>query len=161
RRRDGDSAGQTADHHAGGTLGDDRSLGRDRRRSRLGRALPRAGLVAAAKAGRLMRALHAEGTKLRTLPSTGWLMLLAILGTAGVGLAITGSLKYNHCRMPCTLDTTKLTLGGVRLGQVGILVLAVLAVTAEYSTRTIRPTLTAMPRRFPVVLGKLVVLAVL
>jgi ABC-2 type transport system permease protein len=106
-----------------------------------------------------MRALHAEWTKLRTLPSTGWLMLLAILGTAGVALAITGSLKYNHCGEPCTIDTTKLTLGGVRLGQVGILVLAVLAVTAEYSTRTIHPTLTAMPRRFPVVLGKLAVLA--
>lgn len=108
-----------------------------------------------------MRSLHAEWTKLRTLPSTGWLMLLAVLGTAGVGLAITGSLKYSHCGEPCTLDTTKLTLAGVRLGQVGIVVLAVLAVTAEFSTRTIQPTLAAVPRRFLVVLGKLGVLAIL
>ena len=58
------------------------------------------------------------------------------------------------------LDTTKLSLAGVRLGQVGILViLAVLAVTAEYSTRTIQPTLAAVPHRFLVVLGKLGVLA--
>lgn len=105
-----------------------------------------------------MRALHAEWTKLRTLPSTGWLMLLAILGTAGLGLAITGSLDHDHCDSPCTLDTVKLSLAGVRLGQVGIVILAVLAVTAEYSTRTIQPTLTATPRRLRVVLGKLGVL---
>jgi ABC-2 type transport system permease protein len=110
---------------------------------------------------RPLRALRAEWTKLRTLPSTGWLMLLAIVGTVSLASAITGSLDYAHCDTPCTLDLTKLSLAGVRLGQVGIVVLAVLAVTAEYSTRTIHPTLMALPRRFPVVLGKLGVLAVL
>jgi ABC-2 type transport system permease protein len=88
-------------------------------------------------------------------------MLLAIAATVGLGFAITGSLDYSHCDTPCTLDTTKLSLAGVRLGQVGILVLAVLAVTAEYSTRTIQPTLMAVPRRILVVLGKIGVLAVL
>jgi ABC-2 type transport system permease protein len=88
-------------------------------------------------------------------------MLLAILGTAGLGLAITGSLDYSHCDAPCTLDTTKLSLAGVRLGQVGIVILAVLTVTAEYSARTIQPTLAAVPRRFLVVLGKLGVLTIL
>ena len=43
----------------------------------------------------------------------------------------------------------------------GILVLAVLATTAKHSTRTIQPTLMAVPRRFVVVLSKLGVLAVL
>jgi ABC-2 type transport system permease protein len=108
-----------------------------------------------------LRAIRAEWTKLRTLPSTGWLMLIAILGTAGLGLAITGSLDYTRCDPPCALDTTRLSLVGVRLGQVGILALAVLAATAEYSTGTIDPTLMAVPRRFVVVLGKLGVLAVL
>jgi ABC-2 type transport system permease protein len=106
------------------------------------------------------RAIRAEWTKLRTLPSTGWLMLLAIAGTVGLGFAITGSLDYTHCDAPCTLDTTKLALAGVRLGQVGIVALAVLTVTAEYSTRTIQPTLMAVPRRVLVVLGKLGVLTV-
>jgi ABC-2 type transport system permease protein len=109
----------------------------------------------------LLRAVRAEWTKLRTLPSTTWLILIAILGTAGLGLAITASLDYTHCDTPCALDTTKLTLAGVRLSQIGILVLAVLAATAEYSTRTIQPTLMAVPRRFVVVLSKLGVLAVL
>jgi ABC-2 type transport system permease protein len=110
---------------------------------------------------RPVQAIRAEWTKLRTLSSTGWLMLLAVLSTVGLGLAITGSLDYTHCDPPCTVDTTKLSLAGIRLGQVVILVLAVLAATAEYSTRTIQTTLTAVPRRTLVVLGKLVVLATL
>ncbi|MEU9825281.1 ABC transporter permease [Micromonospora chersina] len=111
-------------------------------------------------ARRPLRALRAEWTKLRTLPSTGWLTLLTVAGTVGVAFAVTGSLDYAHCDSPCTLDPTKLSLAGVRLGQVGIVVLAVLTVTAEYSTRTIQPTLVAVPRRFLVVLGKLGALAV-
>ncbi|WP_262281917.1 ABC transporter permease [Micromonospora sp. MA102] len=112
-------------------------------------------------AGRPLRALRAEWTKLRTLPSTAWLTLLTVAGTVGVGFAVTGSLDRAHCGPPCAPDLTKLTLGGVRLGQVGIVVLAVLAVTAEYSTGTIHPTLTAVPRRFLVVLGKVGALAAL
>jgi ABC-2 type transport system permease protein len=108
-----------------------------------------------------MRALHAEWTKLRTLPSTGWLVLATIAATAGLGLAITASLDYTHCDTPCTLDTPKLALAGVRLGQVAIVTLAALTATAEYGTRTIQPTLAAMPRRFPVVLGKLGVVSAL
>jgi ABC-2 type transport system permease protein len=108
-----------------------------------------------------LRAVRAEWTKLRTLQSTGWLILLAVAGTVGLGLAIAAALSYSHCDQPCALDTTKLSLSGVRLGQVAILALAVLAVTAEYSTRTIQPTLMAVPRRYPVVLAKLGVVTIL
>jgi ABC-2 type transport system permease protein len=108
-----------------------------------------------------MRAIRAEWTKLRTLMSTGWLLLATVAVTAGVGLAVTASLDYTHCGEPCTLDTPELSLAGVRLGQIAIVTLAVLTVTAEYSTRTIQPTLLAVPRRFPVVLAKLGVLAAL
>jgi ABC-2 type transport system permease protein len=108
-----------------------------------------------------MRTLHGEWTKLRTLPSTGWLLLLAIAGTVGLGFAVIGSLEHSHCPSPCAADLTKLSLAGIRLGQVAVVVLAVLAVTAEYSTRTIQPTLMAVPRRFPVVVSKLAVLAFL
>ncbi|WP_328475452.1 ABC transporter permease [Actinoplanes sp. NBC_00393] len=107
------------------------------------------------------RAVRAEWTKLRTLPSTACLVLLAVLGTAGVALAVTGSLDSRHCEPACALDVTEISLAGVRLGQVGIVILAVLAVTAEYSTRTIHPTLTAVPSRVRVVLAKLTVVTAL
>src|SRR5262249_6527493 len=72
-----------------------------------------------------------------------------------LGWAVTGSTQYDHCQAPCVQDTTRLGLFGVRLGQVGVVVLAALAVTAEYGTRTIVPTLAAMPGRLRLLAGKL------
>jgi ABC-2 type transport system permease protein len=47
----------------------------------------------------------------------------------------------------CDFDLTKLSLSGVYIGQAAVVVLAVLAVTAEYETGMIRTTLAACPRR--------------
>jgi ABC-2 type transport system permease protein len=104
-----------------------------------------------------MRTIRSEWTKLRTLPSTLWLLLLAAAGTVALGYAITGTLEYRGCEAPCTLDTTKLALSGVRLGQIGVVIVAALAVTAEYSTRTIVPSLAATPGRLRLLASKLVV----
>lgn len=108
-----------------------------------------------------MSALRAEWTKLRTLPSTGWLLLGAVVVSVAIGFAIIASLDYSRCDAPCVTDPGKLSLAGVRLGQVAVVVLAVMAVTAEYATRTIQPTLAAVPRRISVVFGKLVTLVAL
>jgi ABC-2 type transport system permease protein len=105
-----------------------------------------------------LRATRAEWTKLRTVPSTGWLLFGAVGATVALGFAITSSLDYRHCAAPCLIDPVKLGLAGVRLGQVAVVIVAVLAVTAEYATRTIQPTLAAVPHRTLVVLGKLVTL---
>lgn len=105
--------------------------------------------------------LRSEWTKLRTLPSTFWLFVLAVGATVALGAAVTGSLDVQHCEAPCYEDTPKLSLMGVRLGQAAVGILAALAVTAEYGTRTIRPTLTAMPGRFRVLTGKLAVITAL
>jgi ABC-2 type transport system permease protein len=104
---------------------------------------------------------YAEWTKLRTLQSTGWLLLLTVGAMIGVSLLVTGTLRLEECRAPCFADTAKLSLSGVRLGQVGVVILAVLAVTTEYGTQTIKPTLTAMPRRWRVLASKLGVVTVL
>jgi ABC-2 type transport system permease protein len=109
----------------------------------------------------LGRCGRAEWTKLRTLPSTGWLLLLTVGTMIGVSLLVTGTLRLDGCEAPCFADTAKLSLSGVRLGQVGVVILAVLAVTTEYATQTIKPTLTAMPRRWVVLAGKLGVVTVL
>ncbi|GAA1800734.1 ABC transporter permease subunit [Actinomadura chokoriensis] len=108
-----------------------------------------------------MKALHAEWTKLRTLPSTWW-VLAALAGlTAAVGAAVTGSVDTAHCPSPagCLEDTPKLALSGVQIGQVPAVVLGVLAVGGEYATGTIAATLAAVPRRAAVLAAKAAVVA--
>jgi ABC-2 type transport system permease protein len=110
--------------------------------------------VSATWAG-LPDALHAEWTKLRTVSSTAWLLLVAIVVTIATG-AIASSIV--QCPGSCQADPAKISLTGVMLGQATIAVLAVLAMTSEYSTGMIRATLTAVPRRSTVLAAKAAVL---
>lgn len=109
----------------------------------------------------LERSLHAEWTKARTLRSTAWLVALVAVSMIGVSLAITGTLRADECADTCLRDTVKLSLAGVRLGQLGAVLLGVLLVSGEYANRTITPTLAAVPRRSLVLVGKLAVVAAL
>jgi ABC-2 type transport system permease protein len=107
-------------------------------------------------------ALRAEWTKARTVPSTGWLLLLVVLAMVGLGFAVTSTLRIPDCAQdPCVLDTTKLSLAGVRLAQVGAGILGVLLVSSEYTTGTITPTFAAVPRRWAVLASKCAVAATL
>lgn len=101
-------------------------------------------------------ALHAEWTKLRTLPSTWWLLLTVAVLTVALGAAVTGSVSADQCPSPaeCHEDTVKLCLTGVWLGQAAVAVLAVLAMSSEYGTGTIRVTLAAVPGRARVLAAK-------
>jgi ABC-2 type transport system permease protein len=96
-------------------------------------------------------ALHAEWTKLRTLPSTGWLLLSVVALTVAVSAAADGAAG---CPAGCQADPAKLSLTGIQVGQAIVVVIAVLAVSSEYSTGMIRVTLTAMPRRLTVLAAK-------
>ena len=102
----------------------------------------------------LREALHAEWTKLRTVPSTAWLLITAIVLTVGVSTLATVAVK---CPASCGEDTTKLSLTGILLGQAAVAVLAVLVVTGEYSSGMIRLTLTAVPRRTTALAAKAVI----
>ncbi|MDL4775525.1 ABC transporter permease [Actinomadura xylanilytica] len=105
--------------------------------------------------------LHGEWTKLRTLPSTGWLLLALAVSTVLVGAATTGAVDTSHCPAPagCLEDTTRLSLTGVRLGQAAAVVFAVLAIGGEYGTGMIQITLAAVPHRPRVLLAKAAVVA--
>ena len=97
-------------------------------------------------------ALHAEWTKLRTVAGPGWLLLAAIALTAAVGAA-----AANATSCPgggCQVDPAKVSLTGIYLGQAVVAIVAVTAVSAEYSTGMIRLTLTATPRRWRVLAAK-------
>jgi ABC-2 type transport system permease protein len=108
-----------------------------------------------AEAATLRQAVHAEWTKLRTVASTGWLLLTAIVLTAGASVLAAGVVK---CPASCAEDTTKLSLTGILLGQAAVAVLAVLVITGEYSNGMIRITLTAVPRRATALAAKAIVL---
>jgi ABC-2 type transport system permease protein len=99
----------------------------------------------------LADALHAEWTKLRTLASTGWLLLSVVALTVAVS---GGADAAASCPDGCQADPAKLSLTGVQVGQAIVVVIAVLAVSNEYSTGMIRVTLAAMPRRLTVLAAK-------
>jgi len=63
--------------------------------------------------------------------------------------------------MTCPVDTAKLSLTGVQFGQAVVAILAVLAISNEYSTGLIRITLAAMPGRLTVLASKAILLAAL
>jgi ABC-2 type transport system permease protein len=108
----------------------------------------------AADGWRFAEALHAEWTKLRTLPGTGWLLLAAAALTITVG--VTADAASTCGSVGCQADPAKLSLTGVQVGQAIVAIIAVLAISNEYSTGMIRVTLTAMPRRCSVLGAKAV-----
>lgn len=109
-------------------------------------------------------ALHAEWTKLRTLPGTPWLLIAAAALTITVGAAAAAAYGCSGGIRMCSqavtgADPAKISLTGLDLGQVLVAVLAVLVVGGEYGTGMIRVTFTAMPRRLVVLASKAAVTA--
>jgi ABC-2 type transport system permease protein len=96
--------------------------------------------------------VHAEWTKLRTTAGPAWLLLAAVAGTVALGAAISAAACTG-----CGADGTRLALSGVYLGQLPVVVLAVLIVSGEYSTGLIRTTVAAVPHRPAVLAAKALV----
>ena len=105
----------------------------------------------------MRQALHAEWTKLRTAPGTSWLLLAVIALTAAVSAAATAATTCPSGG--CAVDPTKVSLTGITLGQAAVAILAVLAISSEYSTGMIGVTLAAMPRRPAVLAAKAAVIS--
>ena len=106
----------------------------------------------------MSEALHAEWTKLRTVPGTGWLLLGFIALT--VGLSATAAAAVTCSSTSCGLDRGRISLTGIDLGQAVVVILAVGAMGDEYSSGMIRVTLAAMPRRIAALAAKACVLTV-
>jgi ABC-2 type transport system permease protein len=101
-------------------------------------------------------ALHAEWTKLRTVAGPAWLLAATVVLTIAVSAAATAAVKCPS-GIACPVDTTKLSLTGIQFGQAIVAILAVLAISNEYSTGMIRTTLVAMPHRSAVLAAKAVI----
>lgn len=101
--------------------------------------------------------MHAEWTKVRTLPGPLWLLAAVAVLTPAVSAAAAAAV---HCPATgCTQDPAKLGLTGVQFGQAGAAVLAVLLISGEYGSGMIRTTVVAVPRRAAVLASKAAVLA--
>ena len=123
-------------------------------------------LPRAAHTGRVtqFRVVLSEWTKLHSLRSTRWSLVAGILLTiafpilfAAVTSSHWGTMSAHERADRHPLD---IALAGVNVSQLAIAVLGVLVITGEYSTGMIRASLTAVPKRLPVLWAKTAVYAV-
>jgi ABC-2 type transport system permease protein len=110
------------------------------------------------------RVILSEWTKLRSIRSTRWSMLVAVVSAVGLPYlfaAITVA-RWNELGLAekVTRNALNISHGGVLLAQLAIGVLGVLVITGEYSTGMIRASLGAVPKRLPFLWAKIVVFAV-
>jgi ABC-2 type transport system permease protein len=109
------------------------------------------------------QALRAEAIKLRTVRSTTW-SLLALAGVSILFTAFAASESETQGGSPGRPGDNDIildSLSGLWFGQIAAVVLAVLAITSEYSTKMIRTSLASNPRRRTLLAAKTAVVALL
>jgi hypothetical protein len=94
----------------------------------------------------LGRAASAEWLRLRTVRTTWWCLLAATVTIVGIGVIMAFDAE-NVTASGALPPATAAGEFGVLLGQFALLVLALLAVTQEYASGAIAPTLQWTPRR--------------
>jgi hypothetical protein len=105
-----------------------------------------------------VRVLRSEWIKMRSLRSTTLTLLAAIV--AMIALAwIVGAATNSHWTRMSLIERLRFnavdrSLAGVHLAQLAIGVLGVLMISREYATGMVRATLSAVPRRLPVLWAK-------
>jgi ABC-2 type transport system permease protein len=103
-------------------------------------------------------ALRSEFTKIRSVRSTYWTLLIMIVATLGFGAISSYTTTTSH--QGPYFDPASWSLGGVWLTQLLIGVVGTLVITSEYATGMIRTSLTALPRRGLLIAAKATGLAV-
>jgi ABC-2 type transport system permease protein len=109
--------------------------------------------------------VRSEWTKIRTVRSTMWTIGVTIVLGIGIGALVTALTRSHWSSMNSfqrlTFDPTATSLIGLLFAQFAVGILGVLAISAEYSTGTIRATFSAAPNRSRVFLAKITVFGVL
>jgi hypothetical protein len=106
--------------------------------------------------------LRSEWTKARTVPSTIWTLVVAVVLGIGLGILISALAGNGYAKSSVstklTWDPTLISASGLAIAQLAIGILGVLLITSEYSTRAIASTLSAVPRRNRLLVAKGVVM---
>jgi hypothetical protein len=113
---------------------------------------PTAALPTTAPTGALLPdVMRSEWTKLRSVRSTYWSLLVTAAATIGLSILICSLFvnRYDHLSLQDRLDfnPTTFSLSGLFLAQLAVGVLGVLVITSEFSTGMIRSTFAAVPQR--------------
>jgi ABC-2 type transport system permease protein len=95
--------------------------------------------------------MTSELTKIRTVRSATWALLLTPLLCVGLGYLVSLSLRVGFPRLPARqrhdFDPLFATFYSLSIGQLALVVFGVTVTGSEYPTRMIVPSLTAVPRR--------------
>ncbi|MCH1882544.1 ABC transporter permease subunit [Agrococcus sp. ARC_14] len=111
--------------------------------------------------------LRSEWVKLTSVRSIGWAIAIAVVITAGLGALVTlatlatapdGAIEQG---LFSEVPVASLGASGILVSQLVFAVLGVIAITGEYGSGQIRSSLTAVPRRLPVLGGKALVLGLI
>jgi ABC-2 type transport system permease protein len=107
------------------------------------------------------RVLISEWTKLRSVRSTRYALLAAVVFTIGVAALACAVVAHHWPHMNAhdraNFHPLEVNLVGVQIAQLALGVLGVLVITGEYSTGMIRATMTAVPKRLAVLWAKALV----
>lgn len=118
----------------------------------------------AADSSVLRAAIVSEWTKLRSVRSTMWSLLVTVGITVGFGTLFSFAVASRYDRLGVkerlSLDPTALSLRGLFLAVLALGVLGVLVASSEYATGMIRSTFTAVPQRRTVLAAKAIVFGV-
>ena len=105
----------------------------------------------------LRQAMRAEWTKLVSLRSTRWTLLVTAVGTLLVTFLSTRSALHHPRGWYQGFDPTNQSMAGLALASLALGVLGVLVISGEYGTGTIRSSLAAVPRRGVLLTAKIAV----
>jgi ABC-2 type transport system permease protein len=105
-------------------------------------------------------AVHSEWTKLRSVRSTYWALIVAAFLGIGLGALISGISAHHYATDPTLRNNwnpADRSLRSLVIAQLAFAILGVMVVTGEYSTGMIRTSLAAVPKRFRFLAAKTLV----
>ncbi|MHB8691051.1 MAG: ABC transporter permease [Solirubrobacteraceae bacterium] len=101
---------------------------------------------------------RSEWTKLHSLRSTRYALLATVVLSIGFGIIATAVTASRWATMSladkASFDPLRASLLGVRFAVLALGVLGVMLIAGEYTTGMIRSTMSAVPKRLPVMWGK-------
>jgi ABC-type transport system involved in multi-copper enzyme maturation permease subunit len=105
------------------------------------------------------RVVRSEWTKFRSLRSTVYTLLMAVVFMIGLGAMIAAITANQPGGLQPGESPVSISLSGIFFAQLAVGVLGALLITGEYSTGMIRSSLTVVPRRLPMLWAKVTVFA--